>query len=68
MQAMGVLSLFLSVASMFFIFEDQTRLAKWLFGGSLVLLMASLALSMLEIYTSIRALNIQLGDVAGNEK
>jgi hypothetical protein len=33
-----------------------------------VLLMASLALSMLEIYTSIRALNIQLGDVAGNEK
>ncbi len=68
MQAMGVLSLFLSVASMFFIFEDQTRLAKWLFGGSLVLLMASLALSMLEIYTSIRALNIQLGDVAGTEK
>ncbi len=64
MQAVGVLSLFLSVASMFFILEEQIRLATWLFGGSLVLLMLSLALSMLEIYTSIRALNIQLGDMA----
>jgi len=64
MQAVGVLSLFLSVASMFFILEEQMRLATWLFGGSLVLLMISLALSMAEIYTSIRALNIQLGDMA----
>src|SRR4028119_2473054 len=63
MQAVGVLSLFLSVASMFFILEKQVRLATWLFGGSLVLLMVSLALSMAEIYTSIRALNIQLGDM-----
>jgi hypothetical protein len=63
MQAVGVLSLFLSVASMFFILEEQMRLATWLFGGSLVLLMISLALSMAEIYTSIRAINIQLGDM-----
>ncbi len=68
MQAVGVLSLFLSVASMFFILEKQVRLATWLFGGSLVLLMVSLALSMAEIYTSIRALNIQLGDMRdGNQ-
>jgi hypothetical protein len=31
------------------------------------LLMISLALSMAEIYTSIRALNIQLGDMTGKE-
>jgi len=67
MQAVGVLSLFLSVASMFFILERHMRLATWLFGGSLVLLMISLALSMAEIYTSIRALNIQLGDMTEKE-
>ncbi|HEX8528990.1 MAG TPA: DUF2721 domain-containing protein [Cytophagales bacterium] len=67
MQAVGVLSLFLSVASMFFILGGRIMLATWLFGGSLVLLMVSLALSMAEIYTSIRALNIQLGDMTGKE-
>ncbi len=67
MQAVGVLSLFLSVASMFFILGGQMLVATWLFGGSLVLLMISLALSMAEIYTSIRALNIQLGDMTGKE-
>ncbi len=63
MQAVGVISLFLSVASMFFILEKQMLTAVYLFGASLVFLMLSLVLSMAEIYTSIRALNIQLGDM-----
>ncbi|MCU0353328.1 MAG: DUF2721 domain-containing protein [Cytophagales bacterium] len=66
MQAIGVLSLFLSVASMFFIFEKQMQWATGTFVASLVALMVSLGISVAEIYQSTKALNIQLRDIEEN--
>lgn len=63
MQVLGVFSLLLCVLCMFLIFEEKIRIAQYIFGGSLVVLMVSLGLSITEIYLSIRALNIQLSDI-----
>lgn len=63
MQMMGVISLFLSVASMFLIFKEQQGWATLAFAGSLILLMLSLCFSIMEIISSIKALNIQLSDM-----
>lgn len=63
MQVLGVCSLFLCVFCMFLIFGDQIRLAKYVFGSSLILLMCSLALSIAELYMSTKALHIQLSDI-----
>ena len=63
MQFLGVTSLFLCVACMLLLFAGLERPGKYVFGGSLVLMLASLALSLWEIQISIRALQIQLGDL-----
>lgn len=66
MQAIGVVSLFLSVGSMFLIFEGRMQWATYAFGASLLMLMLSLSLSVAEIYQSTRALTIQLSDMEEN--
>lgn len=63
MQALGILSLFLCVLCMFLIFSGRIMVASYIFGFSLVLLMASLALSIMEIQISINALEIELSDM-----
>ena len=63
MQTLGVLSLFVCVGCMFALFAGQQTLGKALFGVSLILLMASLALSVAEIHISTEALKIQLSAV-----
>jgi hypothetical protein len=63
MQATGVGSLLLCVASMFVLFGGVAGVAGWLFGASLVLMMISLTLSVREIWISVTALNIQLADM-----
>jgi Protein of unknown function (DUF2721) len=63
MQMTGVLSLFCSVASMFFIFENLPTWGTYSFAASLILLLVSLSLSIAEIISSIKALNIQLEDI-----
>ena len=63
MQVLGVLSLLLCVVCMFIIFAGNLPLAETIFGISLVLLIASLAVSAWEIQISVRALNIQLSDI-----
>jgi len=63
MQALGVLSLFLCVACMFLLFAGDVTFAKYTFRISLVLLMASLGLSVWEIWISVHALNIRLSDL-----
>lgn len=63
MQALGVLSLLLCVVCMFLIFSGNLPLAKVIFGVSLLLLIASLAVSAWEIQISVKALNIQLSDI-----
>ncbi|HEY0095155.1 MAG TPA: DUF2721 domain-containing protein, partial [Archangium sp.] len=63
MQFLGVSSLFLCVACMLLLFAGLELAGKYVFGGSLVLMLASLALSIWEIQISIRALQIQLWDL-----
>lgn len=63
MQLLGILSLFFCVASMFTIYQEFQLIGGYIFGFSLLLLMISLALSIIEIQISVKALNIQLGDM-----
>lgn len=63
MQALGVLSLLVCVACMFVLFTGQQLAGKVLFGISLLLLLASLAQSLLEIHISTEALKIELARV-----
>ena len=63
MQAAGVASIFLCVLCMFVLFAGFTQAGKWIFGASLLCLMASLALSLREIQMSVGALNLLLGEM-----
>ena len=63
MQVAGVSSFFCSALTMFFIFLGQMLLAQWIFGASLLLLLASLALSLREVQVSIDALNLHVSDI-----
>jgi Protein of unknown function (DUF2721) len=68
MQILGVSSLFLCVLTMFLIFVGSTGVAVWIFGAALLLLIASLGISLLEIQISVRALNLHLGDMEVNRE
>jgi hypothetical protein len=63
MQALGVASLFLCVVCMFLLFAGLVDEGKVLFAVSLLLLMTSLVLSLVEIRMSIKALEIHLSDI-----
>ena len=63
MQLFGVLSLFLCVLSMFFVYEQLTVWANFVFASSLIAMMISLFLSLSEIQISTRALEIELSDM-----
>jgi len=67
MQASGIISFFLCVLCMLFIFLDYQLLAYSIFGLSLLFLLLSLALSLNEIFISTRALEIELKDMLKNE-
>ncbi len=66
MQALGVASLLLCVVCMFVLFAGQQLVDKWLFGISLLLMVASLAVSLREIQISVGALDLELSDLEGN--
>jgi len=68
MQILGVSSLFLCVFTMFLIFVGSHVLAMWMFGVALVLLIASLAVSIHEIQISVKALDLHLGDMELNRR
>jgi hypothetical protein len=63
MQVFGVASFFFSVLSMLLLFVGQEVLARLVFGGGLVLLLVSLALSLREVQVSIHALRLQVQDL-----
>jgi len=63
MQALGVLSLLLCVVCMFLLFAREVEIGRIVFGISLILLIASLAVSVYEIQISVKALEIQLSDM-----
>ncbi|MEN8134233.1 MAG: DUF2721 domain-containing protein [Thermodesulfobacteriota bacterium] len=63
MQGCGVISLFSCVVCMFALFWGFILAGKIIFGLSLVLMMASLGISLREITISIDALNLELSDM-----
>lgn len=63
MQIYGVASLFGCVLCMLVLFAGQIGLGQVVFGGSLVLLMISLGISLHEVQISVGALNYRLVDL-----
>lgn len=63
MQILGISSLFLCVITMFFIYIGLPLIAAYIFGIALLLLIASLGVSIWEIQISTKALEIYLGDI-----
>lgn len=60
MQMYGVLSLFFSVFAMALLFVGSNLWGTYIFGLSLLLLLASLAISFWEISISVKALRVPL--------
>jgi hypothetical protein len=63
MQICGMVSLLLCVVCMFLLYINFIMISEIVFGIALLLLIASLALSVWEIQISVRALNLHLGDM-----
>ncbi|MBD0269377.1 MAG: DUF2721 domain-containing protein [Cyanobacteria bacterium Co-bin8] len=63
MQALGVSSFIVCTLSMFALFVNYQMLAEYLFGLSLLLLVASLLVSLYEIAISTRAIEVELEDL-----
>ncbi|WP_282160099.1 DUF2721 domain-containing protein [Ulvibacterium marinum] len=63
MQASAIVSFLLSAVTMFLIYVEQDILANVIFGISLVFLMVSLLLSLIEVQLSTKALSIQLNNM-----
>ncbi len=67
MQSLGVGSLFLCVVALFMIYTGWPQAAQYTFGVSLLLLIVSLGMSLLELRMSTDALNILLSDLVAAE-
>lgn len=63
LQLCGIVCLFANVFTMFLIFNEYSRLATYVFGSSLILMMVSFTLSAVEIILSTKALYIQIEDL-----
>lgn len=63
MQGLGVASLFLCVVCMFALFAGKLLLGQTIFGASLLLMLGSLGYSLQEIFISVHALNLELGEI-----
>ena len=63
LQALGVSSLFLCVVTMFLLHVVLVLLSAYVFGLALLLLIASLGVSLWEIQISVKALEIHLKDM-----
>jgi hypothetical protein len=69
MQTMGILALLLCVLCMILLLTGCVAPARWVFGASLTLMTASLALSLVEIQLSGGALSLHLRDIEkGHDK
>jgi hypothetical protein len=67
MQVFGVGSILLCVVTMFFVYEGWQVWAKVLFALSLLMMMASLVISLMEIFLSAGALRVLLKDLEEKE-
>ena len=68
MQVFGVGSILLCVVTMFLVYEGWQVWAKILFALSLLLMMVSLVLSLVELFLSAGALRVLLMDLEEKEK
>lgn len=62
MQIFGGISFFFSVLSLLMLFAYLDTIAKFAFGVSIIMLLISLLLLLMELQISVHALNIQLKD------
>lgn len=67
MQVQGISSLFLCVVTMFLIYIHLNTIAVYVFALALILLIASLATCVWEIYISVKALDIYLSDMSSKQ-
>lgn len=65
MQVLGVASLLLCVVTMFLMFIGAEISATYVFGLAIILLLASLGVSLYEIQISVKALDLHLTDMEG---
>ena len=63
MQSFGVLSFLCCVLCMYSLFRGWMILAHWIFATSLICLLVSIILSLLEINKSTKAIELELGDI-----
>jgi hypothetical protein len=63
MQLFGVFSFLLCVVCMYLLFRGLTESANWVFVASMLSLLISLGISLVEIQISTKALNLELGDM-----
>jgi hypothetical protein len=68
MQMLGISSLLLCVVTMFLIYINLQRPAIYVFGLALLLLVASLTISIREIQISVKALELHLSDMESTKK
>jgi hypothetical protein len=65
MQLFGVFSFLSCLVCMFLLFKGFTAGANFVFIGSMLSLLISLSISMVEIQISTKALNLELSDMEG---
>lgn len=63
MQILGIFSLFFCVVSMFLVYIHLRLLSVYVFGFALLLLIASLGVSIRELVISVKALELHLKDM-----
>jgi len=68
MQGLAVLSFLCCVISMYSIYREKMEIAGYVFALSLLSLMASLVISLVEITQSTKALELELSDLEDSEK
>ena len=68
MQALGVFSFLCCVVAMYSVYKEWNGFTSYAFAASLLSLLASLVISLLEISQSTKALELELGDMEELEK
>ncbi len=68
MQGLGVFSFLCCVACMYSIYKDWSKPAEYVFALSLLSLLTSLVISLVEIIQSTNAIELELSDIEELEK
>ncbi|MGK2860532.1 MAG: DUF2721 domain-containing protein [Chitinophagaceae bacterium] len=68
MQGMGVFSFLCCVVTIYGVYQQWTVLTEYVFALSLISLLASLIISLVEITKSTKALELELSDIEELEK